>query len=320
MVKSYMEKVNTIFIGTSEFAVPILEELLELEYIYIKAVITQPDKPAGRKQELLSSPVKHFAVKNNLNAELLQPERIKIEAESILEKFKPDLIIVASYGQIIPKKILNYPKFKCLNFHGSLLPELRGAVPIQMSILKGLKKTGVTLQRMVFKMDEGPIISKREINLNGRETSESLTKTLADLSKTILTEDLSKWIDCKIKEVPQDGDKATYCFKEDINKDRAEVTRNHSVSEAGRMVRAFNPWPIAWLVIPEGNYKGKRLKIFEIEEVDQKIEQNLTNESMLVEVDGQLRLKLKDGDIILKEVQLEGKEKRDGSEYLYLVK
>lgn len=319
MLKSIMDKVKTIFIGTSEFAVPILEELVNLEFIDLNLVITQPDKPAGRKQKLLPSPVKQFLGGSNANIKILQPQIIRKSATEILEKFEPELIIVASYGQIIPKKILNYPKYGCLNFHGSLLPKLRGAVPIQMSILKGLETTGVTLQKMSFKMDEGDIISQREIELQRNETSESLTEILSELSKDILKEDLEDWIAGEVEAIPQDHNEATYCFKEDIRKENAEINEKTSVIIAEKMVRAFYPWPVVWLMVPNGKNAGKRLKVFKSRILDQKLEQEARGNFRIVEIDGQLCIMLKDGALVLEEVQLEGKERRTGTEYLWIV-
>ncbi|MCA9381107.1 methionyl-tRNA formyltransferase [Candidatus Dojkabacteria bacterium] len=321
-------KIKTIFIGTSEFAVPILNACLNHELLDLKAVITQPDRPVGRKQDMQAPPVKselqitnypaRISSHSNAGGELQieQPESIKEVADEILEKYKPELIIVASYGQIIPKSILNYPKYGCLNFHGSLLPKLRGAVPIQMSILNGLEKTGVTLQKMVFKMDEGPIISTREIALTGTETYESLTKTLAELSVEILNEDLRDWIDGTIEAKEQNEQEATYCYIKDTAKDKAEITADTSVEIAERMVRAFYPWPVAWITIKSGKNEGKRLKIFKSRISDLKSEENALTVSM---DDNNLVLKLKDGCLIMEEVQLEGKDKRSGEDYLWLV-
>lgn len=314
-----MNKIKTIFIGTSEFAVPILESLYNHERVDLSAIITQPDRPAGRKQELLAPPVKQFAVENISKIEILQPEKIRGVYKDILEEYKPELIIVASYGQIIPKKMIEYPKFGSLNFHGSLLPLLRGAVPIQMSILKGFKTTGTTLQKMVYEMDEGDIISTREIDLKGDETSQSLTETLAKMSAGIIKTDLSAWLDGALKLVPQEGSLATYCYKEDLKKENAEINENTSAIDAGRMVRAFIPWPNAWFTLRNGSQMGKRLKVFKASVLDTEVEQK---DEMILEidaVDGQLKLYLKDGVLLLEEVQLEGKERRAGEEYLWLI-
>ncbi|MCA9386520.1 methionyl-tRNA formyltransferase [Candidatus Dojkabacteria bacterium] len=312
-------KISTIFIGTSEFAVPILNACLNNQLLDVKTVLTQPDRPVGRKQVPEAPKVKQYLIENDSKVEIEQPEKIKDVADKILEKYKPDLIIVASYGQIIPKSILNYPKYGCLNFHGSLLPILRGAVPIQMSILQGFEKTGVTMQKMVFKMDEGPIISTREIKLDGSETYETLTRTLSELSVEILNEDLEGWVNRNIEAEEQDDSKATYCYIKDTAKDKAEITSETTVEQAERMIRAFYPWPIAWLTIPNGKNKDKRLKIYNSKIRNSKYEIRNNEKIKITNEEDQLVLNLKDGLLILEEVQLEGKEKRSGEDYLWLV-
>src|SRR5688572_22105459 len=149
--------IKALFIGTSDFAVPILEKLITSKKVDLAGVVTQPDRPVGRKQILTPPDVKKYLIENSIDVPVFQPEKLGLDAEEILNKTKPELIIVASYGQFIPKIMLNYPKYKCLNIHASLLPDLRGAVPMPMAILKGYEKTGVTLQVMVEGMDEGDI-------------------------------------------------------------------------------------------------------------------------------------------------------------------
>ncbi len=313
-----MNKVNTIFIGTGEFAIPILQKLLSLESIKLDAVVTQPDKPAGRKQELTAGPIKNYLNKNNtLGIDIIQPEKIRLVSQEILDKYKPELIIVAAYGQIIPKDILEYPKYKCLNIHGSLLPELRGAVPVPMAILQNLKETGVTIQRMVFEMDEGPIIASAKYQIQDDETTESLMKALSEIGADLLQETLDSWIDGRLSEVPQDSTRATYCYKDDISKSKAKITFSTEIDLAERMVRAFFPWPIAWLKMSD----GKMLKIFKSKKVlHQENPIVLQNqEAIKVIKDGKrLILSLDNGALELLEVQLEGKKRDSAKNYLYL--
>ncbi|MDQ6985915.1 MAG: methionyl-tRNA formyltransferase [Candidatus Dojkabacteria bacterium] len=312
-----MKKIKTLFMGTSEFAVPVLEGLLEAEEIEVTGVITQPDRPAGRKQELKPSPLKEAVGRLNSKMALHQPERISRFKKHIFEEIKPDLIIVAAYGQIIPGSILEFPKFKCLNVHGSLLPVLRGAVPIHMAILQGLEKTGNTLQIMSKKMDEGPIVSTREIQLEGKEYFSELFDKLAKLAKKQIVEDISKWVRGELTPKDQDDSKATYCFMDDIKKEKAEITEGTSVIKAERMVRAFNLWPVAWFQLRESSNKGKRIKTFKSKLANLVI--NNVPDMALFENDGDLYLKLKDGVLLLEEIQLEGKQRREGKEYLYLI-
>jgi len=320
-----MNKIKTIFIGTSEFAVPILEKLVEIDFIDVVCVITQPDRPVGRKQKMQSSPVKLKVKSYKLKVGLEQPESIRKVADELLEKYKPELIIVASYGQIIPKKILNYPKYGALNVHGSLLPDLRGAVPIQMAVLNGYEQTGVTLQKMVFKMDAGGIITNYELRIKNEDTYESLSERLSRLAAENLEGDLKKWISGEIEALPQDETLATYCYITDTKKEKAEIKENTGVELAERMTRAFYPWPVAWFKVKSGKYEGKRVKVFNAIvrksaaiDSNQKAEIREQKAGQLLADSGKLYLYLKDGMLELKEIQLEGKDKRKGSEYLWL--
>lgn len=310
-----MKKIKTIFIGTSEFAIPILKKISELDYIDLNLIVTQPDKPFGRKQKLKAPALKTWANENLHTINILQPEKIKKISQEILNTYEPELIIVASYGQIIPNNMLEYPKFKCLNIHGSVLPKLRGAVPIQRAILDGMSSTGVTLQKMVQKMDKGDIISIREIDIEQKDTTESLFRKLEKLSVQMLNDDLIKWVNGEIAPIPQDELEVTYCGRDDISKQNAEVQFNTDIDLVERMVRAFYPWPVAWFMIPEGKYQGKRIKIFKSKIHSQKI----NPEFGLEKVDGKLVLNLKNGCLEILELQLEGKKRRGGEEYFYLV-
>lgn len=303
-------RIKTIFIGSGEFAVPILNKLLQSDLIEITCVISQPDKPVGRKQILTPTPVSEFLQKNSIKINLETPAKIRLEAENLLNKYQPELIIVASYGQIIPESILNYPKYKALNIHGSLLPELRGAVPVQMSILNGVNKTGVTIQRMVYQMDAGPIVALREVELTNKETSDLLMDQLGSLGAELLIETLPKWIEGKIEEVPQNEMDATYCYKDDIAKHKAEITFETDINLAERMVRAFYPWPIAWV-----KYNNKFIKIYSAV-----IGTTITglNNLKFIKKDKKLYLGLKNGSLEILELQEEGKKRGDFKNYFYL--
>lgn len=307
--------IKTIFLGSGDFAVPILEKLKELDYVELIAVITQPDKPVGRKQLLTPTPIGEY-VKNLTGVEILKPEKLK--SEELLSKYNPELIIVASYGQIIPSDIVNFPKYKSLNFHGSLLPKLRGAVPVQMAILQGLTETGVTLQVMAEGMDEGDIISQSNIEIKPEDTTESLMSALAELSVGMLENDLPKWIDGTLKTVQQDESSATYCYKSELSKDKAEITKDTNTELAERMIRAFYPWPVAWTRLSS----GKTLKIFKSKLVSDRelglMEYELSDVLKIVRREKQLFLILSDGILELLEVQLEGKKVGAASDYLFL--
>ena len=164
-----MDKIKIVFMGTPDFAVPVLEGLIE-NYDVI-GVVSQPDKRVGRKQELVNTPIKEVALKHNIL--VLQPVKIKEEYEEVL-KLNPDLIVTCAYGQIIPKVILDAPRLGCINVHGSLLPKLRGGAPIHWAIINGHEKTGMTIMYMDVKMDSGDIISQRETKIEETDNLESL--------------------------------------------------------------------------------------------------------------------------------------------------
>jgi len=305
-----MQKIKTMFIGSGEFAVPILDSLIKNELTDIVCVVTQPDKPVGRKQILTPTPVGKFLQKNTIKLNLETPAKIRLEAENLQNKYQPELIIVASYGQIIPESILNYPKYKALNIHGSLLPELRGAVPVQMAILNGLKVTGVTIQRMVYEMDAGPLVGMQEVQLDGTETTDILMDKLASVGSNLLTKVLPQWIDGGIQEVVQNEQNATYCYKDDISKHKAEIDYDTDVLVAERMIRAFNPWPVAWV-----NYQGKLLKIFSAIPTELKEQ---SEQLKFIKKNKKLYLVLKNGCLEVLELQQEGKNRDSYINYLFL--
>lgn len=308
-------KVRILFVGTGDFAVPILEKLHSLDYIELVGIITQPDKPVGRKQELTPGPLKQAILNgpNSAQLKIYQPGKLRLEAEQILNETQPDLIIVAAYGQMIPDIMLTQPKYKCLNLHGSLLPELRGAVPVPIAILQGLDKTGITIQQMVKELDAGPIIAVKEVELEGNETTEVLMSRLAALSCDLLAQILPDWVAGKIIPQPQDESKATFCYQEDIAKEKAEIKFETDVNLAERMVRAFYPWPVAWIT-----YKGKRVKIFKTAKTEG--DWSFEADELTLKVDGgRLYLCLQNGTLEILELQLEGSMRREAKDYLYLV-
>lgn len=316
--------VKTLFMGSGIFANEILDGLVNLGNLDIVGIVTQPDKPTGRKQIPTPTELKMHVVKKYpyLIDKISQPEKIRREYQEILNSTKPDIIVVASYGQIVPKEVLEYPKYKCLNVHGSILPELRGAVPVQMSILLGHKESGVTLQIMAEGMDEGDIIATKISTIEDDDTSESLMNKLSIIGRELVEITIPDWIDGKIKAQPQDSSKATYCYQLDISKQKAELDFDvHGVVDADRMIRAFYPWPIVWFKLSaknrvHDNFAGKIFKIFRA-----KIHDRSTFEAIgkIFRKDKSLLLQLKDGTLELLEVQLEGKNRMEAPNYLFLV-
>lgn len=324
-------KTRTLFIGTGDFAVPILEKLMAMPEVELVGVVTQPDKPVGRNQELKGGPVKErwtAMVSNSPQWKAVgvyQPQKLKTEAEQILVETQPDLIIVAAYGQMIPQEMLDYPKYSCLNIHGSLLPQLRGAVPVQMAMLQGLEVTGVTIQKMVMELDAGPALARQELRIKNGECSGDLMGRMAVLGADLLAETLPKWVAEGITPTEQDHTLATFCYQSDVAKEKAEIKFDTPVAVAERMVRAFNPWPIAWFTIG-----GKRVKVFQANqceefrmkngELSQAEGSENEGEELGIRREGKrLFLMLADGSLELLELQLEGKKKGSAADYLFLV-
>ena len=248
-------EMRTIFMGTPQFAVPVLGSLLHPPYQMV-AVYTQPDKPVGRGRQIGCSPVKRLAMEHNIT--VIQPKTLKSEeAVKELASFKPELIVVAAFGYILPLAMLSLPKFGCLNVHPSLLPKHRGPSPVANSLLCGDQITGVTIMVVEMRVDSGPILAQREASISSTDTTGSLTFKLAGVGAELLLETLPKWIGGELKPRPQDESQATYS-KLIANED-GEIDWHLSAVELWRRIRAYNPWPgcYTW-------WKGKRLKIHRV--------------------------------------------------------
>ena len=240
-----------IFLGTPEFGAIILEKLIENNYKPV-LVITAPDKPVGREQILTPPPVKITAQKYKIP--ILQPDKILEEGarrrregggsgvvKSEIQNSKPDLIIVAAYGQILPKEILDIPKKGSLNIHPSLLPKYRGASPIQYAILNGDKKTGVTIILMDEKMDRGSILNQRALEIEEDETATTLYQKLANLGAGLLMETIPKWMQEMIKPHPQDDAQATYT--KILTREDGRINWKKTAQDLEQEIRAFDYWP-----------------------------------------------------------------------------
>jgi len=243
---------RTIFMGTPQFAVPILESLLDSPY-RVLAVYTQPDKSVGRKQRLASSPVKSLAVEHEIP--VIQPNTLKsVEEVEELASFEPELVIVAAFGRILPLEVLSLPKFGCLNVHPSLLPRHRGPSPIADAILCGDQVTGVTIMLMDAGMDSGAILAQRKIGISVMDTTGSLTSKLAQAGAELLIETLPQWLGGKLEPQPQNEAQVTYSKL--ITKEDGKIDWHLSAVEIWQRIRAFNPWPGCYT-----GWEGKRLKI-----------------------------------------------------------
>lgn len=230
-------KFKIVFIGTPEFGEIILEELAKGGCKPI-LVITAPDKPVGRKQILTSSPVKVIAQKYKIP--ILQPDKI-LDSKLKIQDSKPNLIVVAAYGQILPKEILDIPKRGSLNVHPSLLPKYRGATPLQATILNGDKKTGVTIILMDEKMDYGSILNQRALEIEEDETSTTLHRKLANLGASLLMETIPKWMQGMIKPRSQDDAQATYT--KILTREDGKINWKKTAKDIEQEIRAFSYWP-----------------------------------------------------------------------------
>lgn len=245
-------EVRVVFMGTPDFAVPILESLIRGSY-HVVAVYTRPDKPAGRRQRLTLPAVKRLAVEYKIP--VIQPKTLRAaEAVKELASFNPALIVVAAFGRILPGEVLALPEFGCVNVHPSLLPQHRGASPVVGALLCGDSLTGVTIILMDAGMDSGPILAHREMDISSEDTAGSLTSKLADVGAELLVETLPKWLKGELEPRPQDERRATYSRL--ITSKDGRIDWHLPALELWRQVRAFNPWPgcYTW-------WQGKRLKI-----------------------------------------------------------
>lgn len=237
--------------GTPAFSVPVLEGLLEAGYDVL-AVVTQPDRPVGRKKTITPPPVKEAALKHNLL--VLQPEKISgsPEMEKVIE-LAPDIIVTAAFGQFLPEKILQAPKFGAINVHASLLPKYRGGAPVHYSIINGEKETGVTIMEMVKKMDAGDILSQKAIPITKNDDVGTMFERLSLVGKELLLETLPKILANEITPIPQDETKVT--FSPNITREQEQIDWHKTAEEVDNQVRGMRPWPTAFTTYQESNWK-----------------------------------------------------------------
>jgi len=292
-------KVRTIFMGTPQFAVTILESLLSSPY-RVLAVYTQPDKPVGRGRQVAFPPVKRLALEHGIP--VIQAQTLK--SSEVLEKlasFQPELIIVAAFGYILPPEVLSLPRFACLNVHPSLLPRHRGPSPVANTILCGDELTGVTIMLMDSGMDTGPILAQEKVGISFMDTTGSLSSRLADVGAKLLLETLSNWLGGQLEPQAQEESQATYS-KLTTSEDAA-IDWHLSAVELWRRIRAYNPWPgcYTWC-------QGKRLKIHEATPVEGMAEGEI-GAVIALEEPPRVGVITGRGILGLGQVQLEGKRK-----------
>lgn len=234
--------IKIIFAGTSVFAIPSLAALLRSSY-EVCAVYTTPDKPAGRGQKLTSSPIKEFASQYGLA--IYQPETLNSKDEqNFINTLKADLMIDVAYGLLLPKEVLNAFKYGCINVHPSLLPRWRGAAPIQRTILAGDAETGVTIMQVGEGWDTGDILKQEKIIVDNFDTGATLQTKLSELGNKLLLETINEIKSGTSKPIPQDNNLS--CYAKKITKEEGKINWQLSASEIDRMIRAFNPWPVAF--------------------------------------------------------------------------
>jgi methionyl-tRNA formyltransferase len=303
-------KLKIILAGTPDFAVPTLKALLADADFDIVAVITQEDKPVGRKQIMTPPPVKVVAQENNLK--IFQPAKIK-DIKNEIAELKPDFIVVIAYGKLLPPVILDIPKYGCINIHASLLPRWRGAAVIQAPILAGDRETGVTIMKMDAGLDTGPIIAQMKVNVLPNETAETLHDELAKLGAMILPETLKAFARGEMELKLQDEKQVTYA--RELKKENGKIDWTKPAIEIERMVRAFTPWPGSYTKFEIRNLKlEKSIKIIKVEKDILLVNKYKIGEIFLA--DKKLAIQTGDGALIIKKLQLEGGKPLSAEEFL----
>ena len=290
-----------VFMGTPEFSVNVLEGLIEKYEVVL--VVTQPDKLVGRKQILEYSPVKKAALLHNLP--VFQPVKIKDDYQTVLDA-NPDIIITAAFGQFIPKAILEYPKYGCINVHGSLLPKYRGGSPIQTSIINGEEETGITIMYMASKMDAGDIIAQRSVPILKEDDNGSMFEKLSVVGRDLLLEVLPSIFNGTNNRIPQDETKVTYAFN--ITHEQQFINWNKTSDEIVNLIRGLSPNPTALTSIG-----GTLIKVFKARKVSDEI---LGKPGEVIKLSKELLVCSADGVISILELQQSGKNKMDAKSFL----
>lgn len=301
-----MKDVRILFMGTPDFAVSSLEAIVAAGY-QVAGVVTQPDRPVGRKQVLTPPPVKVAAERHGLP--VLQPEKIK--QESALQEIlalAPDLIVTAAYGQILPNALLEQPRLGCINVHASLLPKYRGGAPIHKCIVEGEKETGVTIMYMVEALDAGDMLAKVTVPIGERDTVGILHDKLAEAGARLLVDTLPRLIAGELEPVPQNHAEATYAPNIKREDERIDWTR--SAEQIYNQVRGLNPWPVAFTTC-----QGKVWKIWWVEKQELSGQHGVPGTVLRRDADG-LTVACGTGTVTITELQPEGKKRMSMRDFL----
>ncbi len=294
---------RVVFMGTPDFAVPVLKGLIDNYEVVL--VVSQPDRLVGRHQELVETPIKKVALEHNIP--VFQPLKIRNEYEDILA-VKPDIIVTCAYGQIIPKAILDYPRLGCINVHASLLPKLRGGAPIHKALIDGYSKTGITIMYMDEKMDNGDIISQREIEILDTDNLESLHDKLSVMGKELLLDTLPSIIEGTNSRIKQDESEVTFAYN--IKREEEKIDFSKSSLEVFNLIRGLSPVPGACALLFD-----QEMKIYDSKILDKKYDKATWGEIVDVNREG-IVVCTKDGSIVLTKIKPFGKKTMDAYSYV----
>lgn len=298
-----MNETRIVFMGTADFSEAVLKALLANEYNVV-AVVSQPDRPVGRKKVMTPTLVKKVALEHGIPC--LQPEKIKKDYEKILA-YQPDLIISAAYGQIVPKALLDGPRLGCINVHASLLPKLRGGAPVHHAIIDGYDKTGVTIMYMAPKMDAGDMISQVETPISNTDTVGILYERLTKLGAQLLIDTLPDFLAGKIVATKQDESEVTYAPT--IAREEEHVQFDKTAKEVDCHIRGLNDWPVAYAI-----YQGQNIKLWAGHIIDEK---PYVKPGTILQADKDgIWIACSDAIYCLDEIQVPGKKKMMVKDYM----
>lgn len=299
-----LKDLKVVFMGTPEFSVPILASLIENTKVV--GVVTQPDKMVGRGKKVKYPKIKEVALFHNIL--VLQPNNIKNEYQEILN-LEPDIIITCAYGQIIPKVILDYPRYGCINVHASLLPKLRGGAPIHHAIIDGYQETGITIMYMDVGMDSGDIIAYQKIPIELSDTYQTLHDKLSLLGSSLLIETLPSIVSGENQRIKQNQDEVTYGYN--IKREEEKLDFNSSMLVVYNKIRGLNPDPGSYFLL-----NGKTVKVYGASMIaDDTYQEKQNGEIVNVSKEG-IYVKVSDGLIKITEIKMEGKKQMTVASFL----
>ncbi|ASZ09179.1 methionyl-tRNA formyltransferase [Mesoplasma chauliocola] len=299
-----MDKIKVIFCGTPQIGASILETLIKMKNVEVKLVISQPDRPVGRKKELMPTPVKQVAIKNNLK--VIQPIKI-LEAFDEIRQYECDFIVTCAYGQFVPTKILELPKIDSINIHGSLLPKYRGGAPIQYAIKNGDSQTGISIMKMVKKMDAGDYYIQEAIKITDEDNSGTMFEKLAVLGQKMIKENLIKIYNNELVPIPQVEEEVT--FSKNITTEEEKINWNDSAINIWNHIRSLAPRPIAHTFKGQERYKIEKAKVINQKVINQKPGTilDINNEGIIVQT--------LDQQILILLIQRTGKKMIEANNY-----